>query len=104
MGHTEDAFPAAHNHLYVVHADITEKCGRRERFSSLCYAGHLPGFCMNVNEHGLVYTINIIEPVHVYNNKTRILCTILKIIMLHLRFLFTQHVIFSRGQCSAPGI
>lgn len=70
LGHTEDAFPAAHNHLYVVHADITEKCGRRERFSSLCYAGHLPGFCMNVNEHGLVYTINIIEPVHVYNNKT----------------------------------
>jgi hypothetical protein len=31
----------------------------------------LPGFCMNINEHGLVYTINIIEPVRVHNNKTR---------------------------------
>lgn len=71
LGHTEDAFPAAHNHLYVVHADILEECGRHERFSSLCYAGHLPGFCMNVNEHGLVYTINIIEPTRVHHNKTR---------------------------------
>nr|CAH0106005.1 unnamed protein product [Daphnia galeata] len=70
LGHTEDAFAVAFNHLYIVHADITEECGRHERFSSLCYAGHLPGFCMNINEHGLVYTINIIEPVRVHNNKT----------------------------------
>ncbi len=97
LGHTEDAFPAADNHLYIVHADIREECGRRERFSSLCYAGHLPGFCMNVNEHGFVYTINIIEPVRVHQNKTRTLVSILGIYKeAELIFLcdFIQPVIF----------
>jgi len=76
IGHTEDALPAAFNHCYVVHAHIVDvdesQPGkvREEKFSSLCYAGHLPGFCMNVNWHGFVYTINIIEPVTVRPNKT----------------------------------
>lgn len=74
LGHTEDAFPAAMNHCYVVHADITELDGgvlRHEKFSSLCYAGHLPGFCMNVNQHGLVFSINVIEALRVHHDKTR---------------------------------
>lgn len=73
IGHTEDAYPAADKHCYIVHADITDSEGgqvRHEKFSSLCYAGHLPGFCMNVNVHGLVYTINIIEPIRVHPHKT----------------------------------
>lgn len=64
LGHTEDAVKAANYHCYVVHADITETCDgveHREKFSSLCYAGHLPGFCMSVNQHGFVFSINVIE-------------------------------------------
>lgn len=72
--HTEDAFPAALNHCYIVHAHIIEMEGDKtvceEKFSSLCYAGHLPGFCMNVNQHGFVYSINVVEPVRVLHNKT----------------------------------
>lgn len=72
--HTEDAFPAALNHCYVVHAHIIEAEGdkvlREEKFSSLCYAGHLPGFCMNVNHNGFVYSINVVEPIKVAYNKT----------------------------------
>ena len=75
LAHTEDAFPAALNHCYIVHAHITEVQGdtvlREEKFSALCYAGHLPGFCMNVNHNGLVFAINVIEPVKVLHNKTR---------------------------------
>ena len=75
IGHTEDAFPAALNHCYIVHADIRHvedgNVVYEEKFSSLCYAGHLPGFCMNFNKHGFVFTINVIEALHVLPVKTR---------------------------------
>lgn len=74
IGHTEDAFPPAFNHCYIVHADIRqveEDVIYEETFSSLCYAGHLPGFCMNFNKYGFVFTINVIEALDILSNKTR---------------------------------
>jgi len=47
-----------------------DKVLREEKFSSLCYAGHLPGFCMNVNHNGFVYSINVVQPINVIPNKT----------------------------------
>lgn len=32
-----------------------------EKFTSLCYAGHLPGYTMNYNHHGLVFSINTLS-------------------------------------------
>lgn len=74
------------NRCYVVHADIIDATGRQEKFSALCYAGHLPGFCMTVNDHGLVYSINIIEPVRVMRNKTRRLPTKLYIELVFIYY------------------
>lgn len=64
MGHTEDALSETLNHFYFVSAHIINekpqgKWGvKEERFTSLCYAGHLPGYTMNYNQFGLLYTIN----------------------------------------------
>lgn len=74
LGHTEDALEVADNHCYIIHADITDSIDGfeyREKFSALCYAGHLPGFCMSVNQHGLVFTINVVQPTHIHADKTR---------------------------------
>ncbi|CAG2054507.1 unnamed protein product, partial [Timema podura] len=66
LGHTEDALAETLNHIYFVSAHIIseEPQGRwnvtEERFMSLCYAGHLPGFTMSYNHHGLVFSVNII--------------------------------------------
>ncbi|KAK8720004.1 hypothetical protein OTU49_013634 [Cherax quadricarinatus] len=76
LGHTEDALPEFLNHVYLVSAHITEaepqgKWGTRcEGFTALCYAGYLPGFCMGYNHHGLVYSINVIQPQRVISGKT----------------------------------
>ncbi|XP_064101131.1 beta-alanyl-dopamine/carcinine hydrolase-like [Macrobrachium nipponense] len=76
LGHTEDALPETLNHAYIVSAHIHEETpqGRNgtkcEGFTALCYAGHLPGFCMGYNHHGLVYSINVISPQKVLAGKT----------------------------------
>ncbi|KAK3856250.1 hypothetical protein Pcinc_027283 [Petrolisthes cinctipes] len=76
LGHTEDALTETLNHVYLVSAHIEEeepqgKLGTRsEGFTALCYAGHLPGFCMGYNHHGLVYSINVIFPEKVVAGKT----------------------------------
>ena len=63
--------------MYLVSAHIREeepqgKLGTQtEGFTALCYAGHLPGFCMGYNHHGLVYSINVIFPQKVLAGKTR---------------------------------
>lgn len=60
LGHTEDALSENLNNYYFVSAHIinNEPQGKykvkEERFTSLCYAGHLPGYTMNYNHHGLV--------------------------------------------------
>ncbi|XP_066157012.1 beta-alanyl-dopamine/carcinine hydrolase [Euwallacea fornicatus] len=64
LGHTEDALAATLNHYYFVSAHIISdqpqgKWGvQEEKFTSLCYAGHLPGYTMNYNHHGLVFSVN----------------------------------------------
>lgn len=60
LGHTEDALSENLNNYYFVSAHIINKDPqgkykvKEERFTSLCYAGHLPGYTMNYNHHGLV--------------------------------------------------
>lgn len=77
LGHTEDALAPLLNYWYLVSAHIQEEDGqgrwrtREERFTSLCYAGYLPGFAMSYNHHGLVYSINIIQAEKLVPGKTR---------------------------------
>ncbi|XP_039763474.1 uncharacterized protein LOC120636190 isoform X1 [Pararge aegeria] len=68
LGHTEDAFSETLNHFYIMSAHIiptpedSEKGAVEERFASLCYAGHMPGYTMGYNENGLVFSINTLSP------------------------------------------
>ncbi|KAG7175573.1 putative Acyl-coenzyme A:6-aminopenicillanic acid acyl-transferase-containing protein 1 [Homarus americanus] len=66
LGHTEDASGELLNHSYIVSAQVREEEGqgrwgtREEHFTAFCYAGHLPGYCMGFNHHGIVYSVNSI--------------------------------------------
>lgn len=77
LAHTEDALTETLNHYYFVVAHIISdepqgKYGvKEERFMSLCYAGHLPGYTMNYNHHGLVFSINTISAKYLKSGKTR---------------------------------
>lgn len=77
IAHTEDALTATLNHYYFVVAHIISDTPqgkhkvKEERFMSLCYAGHLPGYTMNYNHHGLVFTINTLSALHLRSGKTR---------------------------------
>ncbi|VVC86170.1 uncharacterized protein LOC126978819 isoform X2 [Leptidea sinapis] len=68
LGHTEDAFHETLNHFYIMSAHIIpteedKKLGAvEERFASLCYAGHMPGYTMGFNANGLVFSINTLSP------------------------------------------
>lgn len=76
LGHTEDSLQDVLNHFYFVSAHITEATpqGRygvtEERFTSLCYAGQLPGYTMSYNHHGLVFTINTLSAKFLKSGKT----------------------------------
>lgn len=76
LGHTEDVSPSTMNHIYLVSADIVNDRPRgrwnvkQERFISLCYAGYLPGFAMSYNHHGMISTMNIIQPDKCVASKT----------------------------------
>lgn len=76
LGHTEDALGETLNHFYFVSAHIIsdKPQGRwkvkEEKFTSLCYAGHLPGYTMNYNHHGLVFSINTLCPATLQPGKT----------------------------------
>lgn len=45
-----------------------------EKFTSLCYAGHLPGYTMNYNHHGLIFSINTLSAKVLRGGKTREHC------------------------------
>ncbi|CAH2097884.1 unnamed protein product [Euphydryas editha] len=68
LGHNEDAFGETLNHFYIMSAHIIptpedkELGAIEEKFASLCYAGHLPGYTMGYNEYGLVFSINTLSP------------------------------------------
>ncbi|XP_071518888.1 beta-alanyl-dopamine/carcinine hydrolase [Panulirus ornatus] len=108
LGHTEDALPETLNHVYLVSAHITEeepqgKWGiRREGFTALCYAGHLPGFCMGYNHHGLVFSINVISPKKVLAGKTprHFLC---RALLSAKTMEKAQQILRDRGTGSADG-
>lgn len=76
LGHTEDALSETLNHFYFVSAHIVsdKPQGRwkvkEEKFTSLCYAGHLPGYTMNYNHHGLVFSINTLLAANLRAGKT----------------------------------
>lgn len=76
IGHTEDSLQDVLNHFYFVSAHIKEDApqGRygvlEERFTSLCYAGQLPGYTMSYNHHGLVFTINTLSAKLLRSGKT----------------------------------
>lgn len=77
LGHNEDALSETLNHFYFVSAHIVcdKPQGRysiaEEKFTSLCYAGTLPGFTMSYNHHGFVYSINIVSAAKLRAGKTR---------------------------------
>lgn len=76
LAHTEDALSEVLNHYYFVSAHIVSDSpqGRynvtEERFTSLCYAGHLPGYTMNYNHHGMVFSINTLSAARLHGGKT----------------------------------
>uniref|UniRef100_A0A1A9X5K0 Peptidase C45 hydrolase domain-containing protein n=1 Tax=Glossina brevipalpis TaxID=37001 RepID=A0A1A9X5K0_9MUSC len=76
LAHTEDALTATLNHYYFVVAHIINDTPqgkynvKEERFMSLCYAGHLPGYTMNYNHHGLVFSINTLSAEVLRSGKT----------------------------------
>ncbi|XP_061392311.1 beta-alanyl-dopamine/carcinine hydrolase [Musca vetustissima] len=76
LGHTEDALTETLNHYYFVVAHIINDTPqgkynvKEERFMSLCYAGHLPGYTMNYNHHGLVFSINTLSAEVLRSGKT----------------------------------
>lgn len=68
LAHTEDTFADTLNNFYIVYAHIIpstedrEQGAKNERFASLCYAGHLPGYTMGFTDKGLVFSINTLSP------------------------------------------
>ncbi|XP_050301280.1 uncharacterized protein LOC126739568 [Anthonomus grandis grandis] len=76
LGHTEDALALTLNYYYFVSAHIITdkpqgKWGvKEEKFTSLCYAGHLPGYTMSYNHHGLVFSINTLVAKNLKTGKT----------------------------------
>ncbi|CAB3226495.1 unnamed protein product [Arctia plantaginis] len=76
LGHTEDAATETLNHFYIMSAHIIpapedrEHGAVEERFSSLCYAGWLPGYTMGFNGNGLVFSINTLSPLNLKAGNT----------------------------------
>ncbi|CAG9558673.1 unnamed protein product [Danaus chrysippus] len=76
LAHTEDAFGETLNHFYIMSAHIIpdpedkELGAVEERFASLCYAGHMPGYTMGYNENGLVFSINTLSPLELKPGNT----------------------------------
>ncbi|EFN75755.1 uncharacterized protein LOC105191124 [Harpegnathos saltator] len=70
LGHNEDALSETMNHWYLVSAHVVEAGHREEKFTSLSYAGFLPGYTMGFNHHGLVYSINTLSAAVLRSGKT----------------------------------
>ncbi|KAG7211108.1 hypothetical protein KM043_010435 [Ampulex compressa] len=70
LGHNEDALSETLNYWYLVSGHVLEPGNKEERFTSLSYAGFLPGYTMGYNHHGLVYTINTLSAATLRSGKT----------------------------------
>lgn len=88
LGHNEDALSETLNHWYLVSAHVIEPDNKEEKFTSLSYAGFLPGYTMGYNHHGLVYSINTLSAATLRSGKTRkyVLFTFITFIILLLFF------------------
>lgn len=72
MGHTEDAYPECFGRAYIVQAEIVDEDGNLlEQFSSIAYPGFLPGYTMGFNQHGMIHSINTVNPEKRNANGTR---------------------------------
>lgn len=54
----------------MVSVHVAEPGYREEKFTSLCYAGFLPGYTMSYNHHGLVFSINTLFAPVLHSGKT----------------------------------
>ncbi|XP_078042397.1 C45 family peptidase tan [Augochlora pura] len=70
LGHNEDALSETLNHWYLVSAHLVEPGCKEEKFTSLSYAGFLPGYTMGYNCHGLAYSINTLSAASLRSGKT----------------------------------
>lgn len=70
LGHNEDALGETLTHWYLVAAHVVEPGCKEENFTSLSYAGFLPGYTMGYNHHGLVYAINTLSAATLRSAKT----------------------------------
>jgi hypothetical protein len=60
------------NNVYIVGAEVLGEDGEvLEKFTTLTYAGHLPGYTMGFNAAGLVYSVNTIYPKETFSARTR---------------------------------
>nr|BDT05250.1 tan protein [Gryllus bimaculatus] len=110
LGHTEDALSPTLNHFYLVSAHVLPEPGlpqgrwkdAEERFTSLCYAGILPGFTMSYNHHGLAYSINVVSAATLVAGKTpRMFLTRALLSVEH--FVQAQQVLRDKGCGAAEG-
>ncbi|XP_022082392.1 uncharacterized protein LOC110974816 isoform X2 [Acanthaster planci] len=77
IAHNEDGDRLTERLAYVVHAHIKPDPDLyphlpTERFVSYTYPGRLPGNCMTVNHHGLMWSINILFPKNIGRRRTGI--------------------------------
>ncbi|XP_063986303.1 beta-alanyl-dopamine/carcinine hydrolase isoform X1 [Diachasmimorpha longicaudata] len=70
LGHNEDALAETLNFWYIASVHVTEPGFREEKFSSLCYAGFLPGYTMGFNNHGFVFCVNTLSARTLRSGKT----------------------------------
>lgn len=72
MGHTEDAYPECYGRAYILQAEILDGNGKVvEQFSSISYPGLLAGYTMGFNEHGMMHSVNTVNPEKRNPNGTR---------------------------------
>lgn len=73
----------------MVSAHVIEPDNKEEKFTSLSYAGFLPGYTMGYNHHGLVYSINTLSAATLRSGKTRkyILFTFIALIIFLFFFI-----------------
>ncbi|XP_059618007.1 beta-alanyl-dopamine/carcinine hydrolase [Phlebotomus argentipes] len=108
IAHNEDTLPEVMNFFYLVSAHIVcdEPQGKHkvkeEKFTSLCYAGHLPGYTMGYNHHGLIFTINTLSADTLHSGKTpRHFIT--RALLSADNFVQAQHIIRDAGVGAADG-
>lgn len=103
LGHTEDALSEVLNHFYIVSAHIISDSPQgkynvtEEKFTSLCYAGHLPGYTMNYNHHGLVFSINTLSANNLNSGKTRKCCIVLIVDAIYFTSTFYSTSFYHQG-------